>query len=114
MSGETVADDGGDRVYSFRLEEWRGAPETGRTPLPWLCVGARRIPHGLRRGLLSFALRALTAGGTACATNTNSQMDRLGSLSYTLMAEPVLARARTLSSNSKPAVRGLWLRRYHL
>ena len=33
---------------------------------------------------------------------------------YTLNADPVLAKASTLSSNSKPAVRGLWLRTYHL
>src|ERR1035437_4453463 len=33
---------------------------------------------------------------------------------YTLKADPVMAKPSTLSSNSKPAVRGLWLRTYHL
>jgi hypothetical protein len=32
MSGETVADDGCDRVYSFRLEEWRDGHETVLRP----------------------------------------------------------------------------------
>ena len=49
-----------------------------------------------------------------------AQKARLGTLRsvpytpYTLNADPVLAKASTLSSNSKPAVRGLWLRTYHL
>jgi hypothetical protein len=39
--------------------------------------------------------------------HASPEMDRPGVLSYTLMAEPVFAMASTLSSNSKPAVRGL-------
>ena len=53
-------------------------------------------------------------GQFAAACSIGKGSYRSGFPAHTLAGEPAFARASTLSSKSKPAVRGLWLRVYHL
>src|ERR1035437_5191129 len=75
-----------------------------------------RVPqhrNGVRRAECDRSLTVRARIGVA-SIGAATVRERFLCHPYTLKADPVLAKASTLSSNSKPAVRGLWLRTYHL
>src|ERR1035437_6537416 len=101
---------------------WRSrAPQnrndvTVRAPKPFVFSNENSKPYhryGLRRAECDRSLPVAARIGVA-SIGAATVRERFLCHPYTLNADPVLAKASTLSSNSKPAVRGLWLRTYHL